>query len=53
VHTFICTPFLYLQTVKENLRKDFAVGAQIICEKDKGAFTGEITHPMVKDFEIN
>jgi triosephosphate isomerase len=52
VETVICTPFLYLHIVKEILRKDFAVGAQIIHEKDKGAFTSEITPPMVTDFEI-
>lgn len=35
-------PFLYLPTLKEKLRSDFAVSAQDVWVKGDGAFTGEI-----------
>nr|AGM32169.1 triosephosphate isomerase [Coptotermes formosanus] len=52
VETVICTPFIYLSLVKSKLRSDFAVGAENVFNKDKGAYTGEITPPMIKDLGV-
>jgi triosephosphate isomerase len=47
----LCPPAISLTTVVQALanRADIAVGAQDIWTEDKGAFTGEICAPMVKD----
>ncbi len=43
----ICPPFLYLP-----LLKGLTLGAQNIFWEDKGAFTGEISGVMLKDFKV-
>ena len=50
VSVAVCPPFVYLQAVAKALSaSSIAVGAQdIYCER-KGAFTGEISPPMLKD----
>jgi triosephosphate isomerase len=46
-------PAIFLPLLAETLRKDWPVSAENIYSKDNGAFTGEITAPMVKSFGIN
>ena len=46
--TFIC-----LQTVVENAPKDLIIAAQNCNEHDHGAYTGEISIPMLKEIGIN
>ncbi len=47
----VCVPFIYLQQVSESLQNSqVAYGAQNVSEKDNGAFTGEISATMLKDF---
>jgi triosephosphate isomerase len=53
VEVVIATPSIFLPLVQESLRKDWQVGAENIYTKDNGAFTGEITAPMLKSFGIN
>ncbi len=47
----VCPPFVYLSEIKHNW--DIAFGVQDIFWEDKGAYTGEITIPMLKDFGID
>ncbi|KAF9155657.1 hypothetical protein BG015_009102 [Linnemannia schmuckeri] len=46
---FISPPSLYIEHVRQNLRKDIAVGGQNCFWKSSGAFTGEISAEMLKD----
>ncbi|MEK7990052.1 MAG: triose-phosphate isomerase [Thiotrichaceae bacterium] len=47
----VCAPFVYLQQVSESLKGSMiAYGAQNVSEQDNGAFTGEISTTMLKDF---
>ena len=46
--TFVC-----LQTVVENAPKDLIIAAQNCNEHDHGAYTGEISIPMLKEIGIN
>ena len=45
--------YLSLQSVKENASKDMIVAAQNCHFKDNGAFTGEISIPMLKEIGID
>jgi triosephosphate isomerase len=46
----VCPPFVYLQSVTKALSSSsIAVGAQDVYIESKGAFTGEISPPMLKD----
>ncbi len=46
----ICPPFLYLHPfLKLDYPKNLFLGAQNMADKEKGAFTGEISAPMLKD----
>lgn len=46
----VCPPFTHLSVAKEMLLNTKVMyGAQNICEEEKGAFTGEISAPMIKD----
>ena len=49
----VCPTYLSLQTVKENASKDMIVGAQNVHFKESGAFTGEISIPMLKELGID
>ena len=49
----VCPTYLSLQTVKENASKDMIVGAQNVHFKENGAFTGEISIPMLKELGID
>ena len=47
----VCAPFPYLSQVAECLRGSSLVwGAQDLSEQDVGAFTGEVSGPMLADF---
>ncbi len=46
--TFVC-----LQTVKENINSKCIVAAQNCNEHDHGAYTGEVSIPMLKEIGIN
>ena len=48
----IAAPSIYLPLLKSELRKDWSASAQNVFDKDCGAFTGEITPPMLDAFGI-
>jgi triosephosphate isomerase len=46
----VCPPFVYLPTVAAEIAGSaIKLSAQNMCDKDVGAFTGEISGPMLKD----
>lgn len=46
----VCPPFVYLQHVLQALEgSPIKLGAQNVCEQDQGAFTGEVSAPMLAD----
>ena len=53
VEVVIGAPAIFLPMVKDTLRKDWGVSAENIFTKDNGAYTGEITAPMLKSFGID
>ena len=53
VEVVVATPFVYLPMVKETLRKDWEVSAENVFDKASGAYTGEVTAPMIKSFGVN
>mmetsp|Transcript_555 Transcript_555/g.1261 ORF Transcript_555/g.1261 Transcript_555/m.1261 type:complete len:614 (-) Transcript_555:76-1917(-) len=48
----VCPSQLHVQSVKENLRGDVAVGAQDVWTQGNGAFTGETSADMLNDMGI-
>ncbi len=46
----LCPPFLYLSAVKESLKTGLALGAQNCAQFRNGAYTGETSASMLKDF---
>jgi triosephosphate isomerase len=54
VKTAFCVPFTDLQTVKEAFQgTDIGVGAQNVHFEDEGAFTGEVSLPMLKEIGVD
>lgn len=49
----VAPTYLALQTVKENASEDMIVASQNCHFEDSGAFTGEVSIPMLKDIGIN
>lgn len=50
----ICAPFLQLQTLVEAFKEtDVYVGAQNVHFEDEGAFTGEVSAPMLKEVGVD
>jgi len=50
----VCPPFTALQSVSEAFNElDIAVGAQNVDWHDSGAFTGEVSVPMLKDLGVS
>lgn len=50
----ICCPFLQLQTLKEAFKdSNCKVGAQNVHFEDEGAFTGEISLPMLRELAVD
>lgn len=46
----VCPPFVYLSQVRGLLEGTaIALGAQDICDQDSGAYTGEISGPMLRE----
>jgi triosephosphate isomerase len=46
----VCPPFVYLPRVGELLQGTaIALGAQDICDQDSGAYTGEVSGPMLRE----
>ncbi len=46
----VCPPFVYLSMVQDLLSGTAIVlGAQDVCDEDAGAFTGEVSAPMLKE----
>jgi triosephosphate isomerase len=53
VDIVVCPPFTALESVSEALiETNIALGAQNVYWADSGAFTGEISAPMLKDFGV-
>ena len=47
----VCPPFIYLPLVGELLEgTPIALGAQDVCEEAAGAYTGEVSVPMLRDY---
>lgn len=55
VQVILCTPSLYLTTLKKYVENSplVALGAQNCYEKASGAYTGEISAPMIKSIGID
>ncbi len=54
VRTAVCAPFTQLQMLKEAFKgTDIGVGAQNVHFEDEGAFTGEVSLPMLKELELD
>ncbi len=49
VRVIICPPFTALDAARRRLPPDVGVGAQDVFWEDSGAFTGEVTPPMLTD----
>ena len=49
----VAPTFLSLATVKENANPNMIVAAQNVNFNDHGAFTGEVSIPMVKEFNVD
>ena len=46
----VCPPYVFLSAVNSSISgTDIKLGAQNMCDQDKGAFTGEVSGPMLKD----
>ncbi len=49
----VCPPYIYLPAVQAMLMgSPIAVGAQDVSDQDSGAFTGEVSAPMLRDFGV-
>ncbi len=48
----ICPPFLFLFLFKNKISKNLKIGAQNCFFEEKGAFTGEISLKMLKNFKV-
>lgn len=49
----VCVPYIDLAPVKKILKNSLIVGAENCNELDHGAYTGEISIPMLKDIDIS
>lgn len=48
----LCPPFVYLADAARLLKGSAAqLGAQNLCAEDNGAYTGEVSGPMLRDFD--
>jgi len=52
VEVVVAAPFVFLPMLKQTLRNDWGVSAENIFDKANGAYTGEVTAPMLKSFGI-
>ncbi|HLU62503.1 MAG TPA: triose-phosphate isomerase [Gammaproteobacteria bacterium] len=50
----VCPPFVHLADAQRLLREsDIRLGAQSLCAEDAGAFTGEISGAMLRDYDCS
>jgi triosephosphate isomerase len=50
----LCPPFVYLADLSRALKgSGISLGAQDLCAEDNGAYTGEVSGPMLRDFECS
>lgn len=49
----VAVPYLCLESVKKTLKKSMIVASQNVHYLENGAYTGEISIPMLKDININ
>jgi triosephosphate isomerase len=50
----VCPPFPYLADLARQLKgHGVALGAQDVCAEDQGAFTGEVSGAMLRDFDAS
>lgn len=48
----VCPPFVHLADVSRILKNSsILLGAQNLCAEDSGAYTGEVSGPMLRDFD--
>lgn len=52
VEVVVASPFIFLPLLKDKLRKDWEASAENVFDKPDGAFTGEVTVPMLKSFGV-
>ncbi|MBC7451575.1 MAG: triose-phosphate isomerase [Cytophagales bacterium] len=52
VDVVICVPYIALASVSKVLNDKVALGAQNVYQKESGAFTGEISAPMLKSVGV-
>lgn len=54
VEPVICAPFTFLKDLKQSVKgTNIKIGAQNMHFEDSGAFTGEISAPMLKELDID
>jgi triosephosphate isomerase len=46
----VCVPFIYLDFVRLNIAQGISLGAQNVSQYNNGAYTGEISSLMLRDF---
>ena len=49
----IAAPFVFLPLLQQKLRKDWQASAENAFDKPNGAFTGEVTIPMIQSMGVN
>lgn len=49
----VCVPYLCLESVKKALKNSMIVGAENVHYLENGAYTGEISIPMLQDIKIS
>ena len=50
----VCPPFTHIQRFSQILEgSGILLGAQNMCSEDKGAFTGEISHSFLAEFNVS
>lgn len=54
IKTAICAPYIYLDYLKKAFEgTTIGVGAQNVHDQDQGAFTGEISVPMLEEIGVD
>lgn len=52
VQLLICPPSVYIPSVADQLAGELVIGAQNVSEFDDGAYTGEVSCAMLRDFGV-
>lgn len=52
VQLLVCPPSVYIPSVADLLAGELAIGAQNVSEFDDGAYTGEVSCAMLRDFGV-